>query len=86
LKFDFKFAIFWLTMATHAPTCEAYRAPATPRAMTRCECADVAFQEIANRMESERATLDEICRRTQCGNNCTACLPDLARFIAARQK
>ena len=73
-------------MATHAPTCEAFRAPAAPRAMTRCECAGVTFQEIASRMESERSTLDEICSRTQCGNTCTACLPDLARFVAARQK
>jgi NAD(P)H-nitrite reductase large subunit len=52
--------------------------------MTRCECAGVSFQEIAARMEAERTTLDEVCRRTQCGNTCTACLPDLARFIAAR--
>lgn len=73
-------------MLTHSVECEAYQAPATPRAMTRCECAGVSFQEIASRMEAERATLDEVCRRTQCGNTCTACLPDLARFIAARQK
>ena len=71
-------------MQTHAPTCEAYPA-ATPRAMTRCECAGVSFQEIASHMEAERSSLDEVCRRTQCGNTCTACLPDLALFIAARQ-
>lgn len=53
--------------------------------MTRCECAGVPFHEIASRMEAERASLDEICRRTECGNTCTACLPDLARFVAARQ-
>lgn len=85
LKSDFSFGIFGSSMLTHVAECEALRTPA-PRAMTRCECAGVTFQEIANRMESERATLDEICRRTQCGNNCTACLPDLARFIAARQR
>lgn len=73
------------SMLTHAAECEAYRTP-TPRAMTRCECAEVSFQEIANRMDVERTSLEEVCRRTQCGNTCTACLPDLARFIAARQK
>ena len=74
-------------MATHAPACEAYRTTApAPRAMTRCECASISFQEIASRMESERSSLDEVCRRTQCGNTCTACLPDLARFVAARQR
>jgi NAD(P)H-nitrite reductase large subunit len=72
-------------MQTHSAECEAYRAP-SPRAMTRCECAGVAFQEIAARMDAERTTLEEVCRRTQCGSTCTACLPDLARFIAARQK
>jgi len=72
-------------MLTHVADCEALRTP-TPPAMTRCECAGVSFQEIAQRMESERTTLDEICRRTQCGNTCTACLPDLALFIAARQR
>jgi NAD(P)H-nitrite reductase large subunit len=72
-------------MLTHAAECGAHRTP-TPPAMTRCECAGVTFEEIASRMESERTTLDEICHRTQCGNTCTACLPDLARFIAARQR
>lgn len=71
-------------MQTHTASCEAYSSP-TPRAMTRCECAGVSFQEIALRMDAERTTLDEVCRRTQCGSTCTACLPDLARFIAARQ-
>ncbi len=71
-------------MLSHVPACEAYASP-TPRAMTRCECAGVTFQEIAARMDAEGTTLDEVCRRTQCGNTCTACLPDLARFVAARQ-
>ena len=75
----------WESMLTHVAECEAYRTLAAP-AMTRCECAGVAFQDIAARMDAERTTLEEICRRTQCGNTCTACLPDLARFIAARQK
>jgi len=73
------------SMLTHVAECEAYQTR-TPRAMTRCECAGVAFQDIAARMDAERTTLEEVCRRTQCGSTCTACLPDLARFIAARQK
>ena len=72
-------------MLIHVAECEAYRTP-SPRAMTRCECAGVSFQEIASRMDAERSSREEVCRRTQCGNTCTACLPDLARFIAARQK
>ena len=75
-------------MLTHVAECEAHRSPAPrgARDMTRCECAGVSFQEIAARMDAERTTLDEVCRRTQCGNTCTACLPDLARFIAARDR
>jgi NAD(P)H-nitrite reductase large subunit len=72
-------------MVTAAAAREALPEPA-PRAMTRCECTGIAFQDIAKRMEAERASLDEICRRTECGNTCTACLPDLARFVAAGQK
>ena len=72
-------------MSTHVASCEAYRA-ATPRAMTRCECAGMSFQDIAARMDAEGTSLEEACRRTRCGVTCTACVPDLARFVAARQK
>jgi bacterioferritin-associated ferredoxin len=85
LKSDFTFSIMPVSMLTHVAECEAYRTP-TPRAMTRCECAGLSFQEIAARIETERTTLEEVSRRTGCGNTCTACLPDLARFVAARQK
>jgi bacterioferritin-associated ferredoxin len=54
------------------------------RAMTRCECAEVSFEEIAQQIERERSTLEEQTRRTGCGGNCTACLPDLRRFLAKR--
>jgi NAD(P)H-nitrite reductase large subunit len=75
-------------MLTHVAECEAHpsRTPRGAPAMTRCECAGVSFQEIAARMDAERTSLEEVCRRTQCGNTCTACLPDLARFIAARNR
>jgi bacterioferritin-associated ferredoxin len=53
-----------------------------PRAMTRCECADVSFQEIAREMASTRRSLEETTRRNGCGQNCTACLPDLLKYFA----
>lgn len=57
---------------------------AVPRRMTRCECAGVAFAEVARRMRSEGASLDEIGARTGCGRTCQACLPDLLASLAAR--
>jgi NAD(P)H-nitrite reductase large subunit len=58
---------------------------ATPRAMTRCECAGVTFQELARRMDAEGTTIEDVCRRTGCGLTCTACVPDLVRALASRQ-
>jgi bacterioferritin-associated ferredoxin len=56
---------------------------AQPRAMTRCECAGISFSEIGRRMATEQSTLEDVCRRTDCGQTCTACLPDLLRYLAA---
>jgi len=56
--------------------------PHPGRAMTRCECADLSFSEVARRLRDERLTLDEVARRTGCGGTCTACLPDLRAFLA----
>jgi NAD(P)H-nitrite reductase large subunit len=53
-----------------------------PRAMTRCECADVSFQEIAREMAGSGRSLEEATRRSGCGQNCTACLPDLLKYFA----
>jgi NAD(P)H-nitrite reductase large subunit len=55
---------------------------AAPRAMTRCECADVSFQAIAREMASTGRSLEETTRRNGCGQNCTACLPDLLKYFA----
>lgn len=52
------------------------------RAMTRCECADMAFAEVARRMREEGQSLGELFRRTGCGQTCTACVPDLENFLA----
>ena len=54
------------------------------RAMTRCECTDMSFEEVAQSIEKTPATIEEVVRRTGCGGNCTACLPDLKRFLASR--
>jgi bacterioferritin-associated ferredoxin len=51
--------------------------------MTRCECAEVSFEEIQARMLSESRALDEILQLTGCGSTCTACLPDLREYLAA---
>lgn len=50
--------------------------------MTRCECAEVSFAEVARRVQAEGWSLDEVARRTGCGGTCTACLPDLHRFLS----
>ena len=51
--------------------------------MSRCECAEVGFHEIARQMDAG-ASFDEVSARTGCGTTCTACLPDLRRFLASR--
>jgi NAD(P)H-nitrite reductase large subunit len=55
---------------------------ALQRPMTRCECADVAFQEIARHMAASGSSLEEASRRTGCGQTCTACLPDLHQYLS----
>jgi NAD(P)H-nitrite reductase large subunit len=54
-----------------------------PPAMTRCECAGVSFQEIARQMAATGGSLDDVQRRTGCGGTCTACVPDLRRFLSS---
>jgi len=67
------------------PAAETAAHPAAaPRAMTGCECAGVSFHEIARALREDGLALDEVCRRTGCGRTCTACLPDLQRYLGAR--
>jgi bacterioferritin-associated ferredoxin len=54
-----------------------------PRPMTRCECSGVAFDEVARQLFAEGRPLDQVLRRTGCGQTCGACLPDLAVHLAA---
>ncbi len=51
------------------------------RAMTRCECAEMPFPEVARRLREEGQSLSELGRRTGCGQTCTACLPDLQAYL-----
>jgi bacterioferritin-associated ferredoxin len=75
-----------LTPPAVAPTPPAAPAPAPLLGppMTRCECAGVTFEEVARRMARERLAADQAVRRTGCGQNCGACIPDLLRFLASR--
>ena len=56
--------------------------PRSGRAMTRCECMEKPFSEIARRLREEGLSLEEVMRRTGCGGTCTACLPDLRAYLA----
>jgi bacterioferritin-associated ferredoxin len=53
--------------------------------MTRCECAEMPFEEVLRRMREEGMSLGELGRRTGCGETCTACLGDLKDFLARRR-
>jgi bacterioferritin-associated ferredoxin len=55
------------------------------RVMTRCECAELGFDEIARRLRDKRQTLEALQRETGCGRLCTACLPDLHDHLADRR-
>jgi bacterioferritin-associated ferredoxin len=90
LKLHFKFIILAdMACAVH-PVVEPglAQAPdrlpfAVPVPMSRCECAEVAFPEIARQIDAG-ASFEEVSLETGCGTTCTACLPDLRRFLASR--
>jgi len=64
-----------------APGPESVLDPAAPAPMTRCECSELAFEEIARRIREEGLSFAECSRRTGCGQTCTACLPDLQAYL-----
>jgi bacterioferritin-associated ferredoxin len=64
------------------PRLTLVRAVAPP--MTRCECAEISFEQVAQTMGAESLSFEEVSRRTGCGRNCGACLPDLRRYLASR--
>jgi bacterioferritin-associated ferredoxin len=72
-------------MACILPTVERPLAEAVPRAlraMTRCDCAEMSFAEIRQKLQREKLTLEEVARRTGCASTCTACLPDLRAYLS----
>ena len=69
--------------------CNPRSAPAQPLAqgiepMTRCECLEIPFEAIAERVSREGLSFDEIRQRTGCGSVCSACVPDLERYLSSR--
>ena len=53
--------------------------------MTRCECAEMSFEQIADLADREGIeTFPFLCKRTGCCSTCTACGPDLKAFLDAR--
>jgi len=72
-------------MSAISSACEAPWTRVEAPAMTRCECAGVPFVEVERRIREEGLTVEEVSRRSGCGRTCTACLPDLKRFLADRR-
>ncbi len=70
-------------MVTSAAAAALSFARAIPRRMTRCECAGVTFDDLQRRMRAEGLSVQEACRKTGCGQCCSACVPDLQAFLAA---
>ncbi len=60
------------------------RTPAIGRPMTRCECEEVGFDQVAERVEAGEP-LQQVAERTGCGRNCSACVDDLLRHLHARR-
>jgi bacterioferritin-associated ferredoxin len=56
------------------------------RLMTRCECAGTSFEEVARQVVEEGRPAEEVARRSGCGQTCTACLPDLRRYLASLRR
>ena len=63
---------------------ESGSSPEWARAMDRCECAEMPFDEVARRMSEDGLSLEEVVERTGCGRLCSACLPDLRKHLCKR--
>jgi NAD(P)H-nitrite reductase large subunit len=57
--------------------------PAAPLAMTRCECVQLSFATLAARILTRGEDVDEALEATGCGSLCTACVPDLRKYLGA---
>lgn len=52
--------------------------------MDACACHDMPFFRVAARMRETGAPLEEVRRVLPCAETCTACLPDLAEYLAGQ--
>jgi len=52
------------------------------RAMTRCECTGLRFEELVRRLREEGLSLEALQEKTGVGRLCTACVPDLCDHLA----
>ena len=68
----------------YRPRSRRFELPVVTRAMTRCECRNLSFEAFAELMDREGLGVEAAMEKTGCGGNCTACVPDLRKFLAAR--
>jgi NAD(P)H-nitrite reductase large subunit len=84
LKLKFNFTILaWMATVAQAVARKPHAEPASACPMTRCECAELPFEEIARRIEGQGLSVAEGIRQVGCGQICTACLPDLESYLKA---
>ncbi len=50
-------------------------------AVTRCICSDIPFAELLDIARTTGCDLDELQRRTGCGEGCGTCLPYILRTL-----
>jgi hypothetical protein len=43
----------------------------------------MTFEEVARQVAVEGRPFEDVARGSGCGHTCTACLPDLRRYLAA---
>lgn len=57
------------------------------KTMTRCECEEITFREVAEvaRQHATPLDFDELRNEAGCGRLCTACHCDLKKYLAARK-
>lgn len=54
--------------------------------MSSCACADMTFEQIAQRVRASKKNWRVTCRELGVGVTCTACIPDLYDFLRSSAK
>jgi bacterioferritin-associated ferredoxin len=54
--------------------------------LTTCACADLTFEQIAQKVRASKKNWRETCRELGVGVTCTACLPDLHDHLRSTAK